>query len=42
MCRDRGESEPSAGVLLVVQEPGEDGEPIRMSIFIANALLYND
>ena len=41
MCRDRGESEPSAGVLLVVQEPGEDEEPIRMSIIIANILLYN-
>ena len=41
MCRDRSESEPSAGVLLVVQEPGEDEEPIRMSIIIANILLYN-
>ncbi|KAI0812417.1 nucleophile aminohydrolase [Irpex lacteus] len=28
MCRDRGETEPSTGILLVVQEPGEDGESI--------------
>ena len=32
MCQSRGEMEPSAGVLLVVQEPNEDDESIGMRL----------
>lgn len=42
MCQARGETEPSAGILLVVQEPGEDGESIGMhhKSFLYDSMLH--